>query len=255
MSEAVVFNQSGADLSFIKDKSVSLIFTGPPFFDDLTEAMLRQPLEKQRKTSEVERLLKSYAQSLQPVFNEMGRILTPTGTIVLHTKDIRYGNSLIPLAHWHEEMLRQVGYTAFTKIYWLPRTRPRKSGRLNDRAPTIGSFRAKELELFSVFRSVKLPVRRPNSNRVAIDAPWLAEPLWVTDEESLPDRHRHASPPEVLERLLELYSLPGDLVADPFCGGGGFLEVARRMGRDAVGTEVSPKEFERCVKRLSRGEL
>lgn len=117
MSEAVVFNQSGAYLSFIKDRSVSLIFTGPPFFDDLTEAMLREPLEKQRKTSEVERLLKSYAQSLQPVFDEMARILTPRGTIVLHTKDIRYGNSLIPLAHWHEEMLRRVGYTAFTKIY------------------------------------------------------------------------------------------------------------------------------------------
>ena len=147
MSEAVVFNQSGADLSFIRDRSVSLIFTGPPFFDDLTEAMLREPLEKQRKTSEVERLLKSYAQSLQPVFDEMGRILTPRGTIVLHTKDIRYGNSLIPLAHWHEEMLRQVGYTAFTKIYWLPRARPRKSGRLNDRAPTMGSFKAKELEI------------------------------------------------------------------------------------------------------------
>ena len=117
----------------------------------------------------------------------------------------------------------------------------------------MGSFRAKELELFSVFRSVSLPVRKPKSNRVAIDAPWLAEPLWVTDEETSPDRHRHASPPEVLERLLELYSLPGDLVADPFCGGGGFLEAARRMGRDAVGTEISPKEFERCVKRLSRG--
>ena len=37
MSEAVVFNQSGADLSFIKDRSVSLIFTGPPFFDDFTD--------------------------------------------------------------------------------------------------------------------------------------------------------------------------------------------------------------------------
>jgi site-specific DNA-methyltransferase (adenine-specific) len=254
VSEAVVFNCSGANLSFVKSGAASLVFTGPPFFDDAIEAMLREPRERQRKTVEVERCLKDYALSLQPVFNEVARVLSDKGTIVLHTKDIRYGNSLIPLAYWHEEMLRGLGFLPLTKIYWLPKARPRKSGKINDRAPVVGDFRAKELELFSVFRAISLPVRKRGGSQVGVGAPWLAEPIWLTDDDTSPDRHRHAAPPAVLERLLELYSLPGDLVIDPFCGGGGFLDVARKMGRDAVGTEISLREYERCLRRLSLGE-
>jgi len=110
------------------------------------------------------------------------------------------------------------------------------------------------MELFCVFKSEKALVRTPKLGKVAIDEPWLTEPVWITEEETAPGRHRHASPPVVLERILELYSSAGDLVVDPFCGGGGFLEIARRMGRDAVGTEISPKEFARCQQRLSRGQ-
>lgn len=250
MSDALAFNRSGADLSFVRDGSVTLIFTGPPFFDGETEMYLRQPREQQRHLAEVEGRLRCFAESLRPVFSEMCRVLNPDGTIVLHTKDIRYGNSLVPLAHWHEEFLRSEGFSPLTKIHWLPDRRPRRSGRSNSVAPAVGDYRARELELFSVFQRVARPTRRPKRPAVAHGACWLDEPVWVTEEEVRADRHRHASPPVVLRRILELYSLPGDLVLDPFCGGGGFLEVAREMGRNAVGTEISPVEFDRCIRRL-----
>lgn len=251
MSDALAFNRSGGDLSFARDGSVSLVFTGPPFFDDETELLLRQPREQQRHYADVESRLRNYASSLRPVFSEMCRVLNPAGTIVLHTKDIRYGNSLMPVAHWHEEILRSEGFSPLTKIHWLPVRRPRRSGRRNSFAPSVGDYRTKELELFSVFQRIDRRPRRTKRPAVAVDALWLDEPVWVTEEETHPDRHRHASPPEVMSRIIELYSLPGDLVLDPFCGGGGFLEIAREMGRDAIGTEISAAEFGRCMRRLS----
>jgi hypothetical protein len=46
-------------------------------------------------------------------------------------------------------------------------------------------------------------------------------------------------PPAVVENLLWLYTEPGDIVVDPFAGGGTTIDVARRWGAGCVG--------ERCV--------
>jgi site-specific DNA-methyltransferase (adenine-specific) len=79
---------------------------------------------------------------------------------------------------------------------------------------------------------------------------FLAEPVWRTPGETHRPRHRHAGPPEVFRRLLALYSRPGDLVVDPFCGGGGVLAVAQAMGRDAIGYDIDPGAVALARRRL-----
>ncbi len=49
-----------------------------------------------------------------------------------------------------------------------------------------------------------------------------------------------ATPAYVIWNLLERYTRPGDLVIDPFCGGGTTLDVARSLGRRALGYDVHP---------------
>ena len=49
-----------------------------------------------------------------------------------------------------------------------------------------------------------------------------------------------ATPAYVIWNLLERYTRPGDLVVDPFCGGGTTLDVARELGREARGFDVRP---------------
>lgn len=50
-----------------------------------------------------------------------------------------------------------------------------------------------------------------------------------------------AFPVELPRRLIKLYSYPGDLVADPFMGGGTTLVAAARLGRWAYGCDVSER--------------
>lgn len=49
-----------------------------------------------------------------------------------------------------------------------------------------------------------------------------------------------ATPSYVVWNLLRRYTREGDLVVDPFCGGGTTLDVARELGRRALGYDVAP---------------
>ena len=53
-------------------------------------------------------------------------------------------------------------------------------------------------------------------------------------------RFEGRTPAYVIWNLLERYTRPGDLVVDPFCGGGTTLDVARSLGREARGFDIAP---------------
>jgi hypothetical protein len=47
-------------------------------------------------------------------------------------------------------------------------------------------------------------------------------------------------PPQVVENLLWLYTEPGDIVVDPFAGGGTTIDVAKQMGRRVWASDRKP---------------
>src|SRR4051812_26653248 len=50
-------------------------------------------------------------------------------------------------------------------------------------------------------------------------------------------------PESLVAELIEEYSKPGDLVLDPFAGYGTTLVVAERLGREAIGVEISAEQL------------
>ena len=53
--------------------------------------------------------------------------------------------------------------------------------------------------------------------------------------------YRGATPSWIIWNLLDRYTRPGDLVVDPFCGGGTTLDVATSLDRRARGFDVNPQ--------------
>jgi hypothetical protein len=47
-------------------------------------------------------------------------------------------------------------------------------------------------------------------------------------------------PPQVVENLLWLFTEPGDIIVDPFAGGGTTIDVAKRMGRRVWASDRKP---------------
>jgi len=52
------------------------------------------------------------------------------------------------------------------------------------------------------------------------------------------NKYRGVTPARVIWNFLHLWTQPGDLVLDPFCGSGTTIDVAEMMDREAVGSDV-----------------
>ena len=74
---------------------------------------------------------------------------------------------------------------------------------------------------------------------------------WFFPSEN--DRSHPAPYPEELPtRLIKLYTWPGDVVADPFCGSGTTLLAAEKLGRNWLGIDISEKYCKEALKRVDR---
>lgn len=58
-------------------------------------------------------------------------------------------------------------------------------------------------------------------------------------------------PEEIPERLIQLYSYPGELVLDPFCGSGQTLKVAHHLNRRYVGFDINQKYVDLSRQRIN----
>lgn len=59
---------------------------------------------------------------------------------------------------------------------------------------------------------------------------------------------------DVIERSIQMWSNPGEVVLDPFMGIGSTGVSALNMGRKAIGTELKPEYFQQAVKNLTEAE-
>jgi hypothetical protein len=87
-----------------------------------------------------------------------------------------------------------------------------------------------------------------------LDCPVMVEQFAVQDinapDGRLGDRyHAWQKPDELAERFVRHASRPGDLVVDPFAGTGTFLLAAARLGRRAVGCDISEDNIRIAVQR------
>lgn len=64
--------------------------------------------------------------------------------------------------------------------------------------------------------------------------------------------HKQQSPIALLLRIVLSSTNPSDCVFDPFAGTGTTLSVASQLGREAIGIEKDPVNFDQIEKRLSR---
>lgn len=117
--------------------------------------------------------------------------------------------------------------------------------------------------------------RQLRAERASGRAPWTyeqwvsimvwqryASPVWMDINQTRTLQYRnardekdevHISPLQldVIERCIDLWSLPGDVVITPFLGIGSEVYSAVEMGRRGVGFELKPSYFAQAVKNIA----
>jgi DNA modification methylase len=67
-----------------------------------------------------------------------------------------------------------------------------------------------------------------------------------TDLVEEPSGHQWQKPLSLMERLVKIYTKPGDLVLDPFCGSGQTLKACKNLGRRFIGIDIDKKWTDYC---------
>lgn len=75
--------------------------------------------------------------------------------------------------------------------------------------------------------------------------------VWTVATIPYPEAHFATFPPKLVEPCVLAGCPAGGVVLDPFAGSGTTLEVALRLGRDAIGIELNPDYVRLAEKRLA----
>ena len=69
------------------------------------------------------------------------------------------------------------------------------------------------------------------------------------------ERHQHPLQLDVIQRCVDMYTNPGDVVLTPFMGVGSEVYGAVKMGRKGIGCELKPSYYRQAVKNLESAAI
>ena len=245
--QGLVHGNSGR-IPDVQANAASLVLTGPPYFPEEIENQLLEGVPSGLDTQELFNKTMELAWSLRSVFEECFRVAAPGAHLVIQTRDVRLRDRLVPVEAIHRELAEVCGFRLYTKHIWtsqhltLGRRRLLKS-LLNSHGPIPS-----DPEVFLVFTKPGIPII---GNPTDADTNLLQLSVMRTSMGRMRERHRHQSPVPVIDALIRTYTKPGDLVVDPFAGGGTILLRALDLGRCAFGCEIDPDTFSLAQRNLS----
>ena len=252
--------ENADNMAAIANESINLVVTSPPYpmidmWDDLfcnLNPKIGDALEEYNGPQSFERM----HQKLDPVWNEVWRILKPGGIACINIGDAcRSLNGNFALYPNHSRIIAQmlnIGFSVLPSILWRKQTNaPNKfmgSGMLPPSA-----YVTLEHEYILIFR--KGPKRQfrhdeAKKNRRESALFWEERNTWFSDlwtdvkgtAQNLADndaRNRSAAFPfEIPFRLINMFSVKGDTVADPFAGIGTTVYAAMVAYRNSVSYEL-----------------
>jgi len=257
--EIIISNSQSLDS--IPAQSVNLVVTSPPYpmiemWDELFMAQNKDIKIALAKSQEREAFTLMHRQ-LDPVWCELFRVLKRGGFACINigdaTRTIANKFQLYPNHSQIQQRFFEIGFDVLPLIlWWKPTNAPNKfmgSGMLG-----AGAYVTYEHEYILIFRKnnkrefqsqKEKDVRRQSAFFWEERNKWFAD-FWdlsgVTQKiVSNQARKRSAAFPfELAFRLINMYSVQGDTVLDPFLGIGTTMFAAIASMRNSIGLEIEP---------------
>ena len=246
-------------ISFIKDESVHLAVTSPPYW---TLKRYNENPHQLGHVADYETFLSELAQ----VWREMYRILVPGGRLVCVVGDVclsrrNFGRHVVfPLHSDIAVICRKIGLDNLNPIIW------HKIANANYEINNGSKFLGKPYEPNAIIKNdieFILMQRKPGGYRQPTErqrklsmiskeeyGKWFQQ-FWNITGASTRE-HPAPFPLELAYRLVRMFSFSGDTVIDPFCGTGTTMVAALKTGRNSIGIEIDPEYCKMAEERLRK---
>jgi site-specific DNA-methyltransferase (adenine-specific) len=239
------------ELSWLKDESVHLVVTSPPYWT------LKQYERRKGQMGEIESY-ETFLDELDKVWRECARVLVPGGRICCVVGDVciprkREGRHyVVPLHADIQVRARGLGLDCLTPIIWH-----KIANGVTEAEGNGAGFYGKPYQPGSVvkndmeyilflrkggeYRKTSM-LQKALSMLTKLEMQAWFRSFW-TDIRGASTRGGHPAPypAELAERLIRMFSFAGDTVLDPFLGTGSTSVAAIRSGRSSIGVELEPK--------------
>ena len=230
----------------VKDNSVDLVVTSPPYWH----------IKDYRVEGQIGygQSLHEYLKDLYRVWKECYRVLKPGRRLCINIGDqfarsIIYGRyKVIPL---HAEFITQcedIGFDYMGSIIWQKKTTMNTTGGAN----VMGSYPYPPNGMVEIDYEFILIFKKPGKiPKIQKD---VKEKSKLTKEEwkeyfyghwyfggARQIEHEAMFPEELPKRLIKMYTFVHDTVLDPFLGSGTTVKAALSLNRNAIGYEINEK--------------
>ena len=248
------------DLSWIKNASVHLVVTSPPYW---TLKNYEPGLGQLGGIEDYEVFLSE----LDKVWAECVRVLAPGGRICCVVGDVcvprkKYGRHLVmPLHADIQVRSRRLGLDCLTPILWQKIANGATEAQGNGagfygKPYQPGAIIKNDVEYILFLRKggeyrSPSPFQRALSmlNREEMQS-WTRSSWSDVKGESTHKGHPAPFPSVLAERLIKMFSFAGDTILDPFSGTGSTSLAALETGRNSIGNEIEPIYHRLAEQRL-----
>jgi DNA modification methylase len=249
------------DLSFLKDESVHLVVTSPPYFN-LKQYARGNPGQLGDIAG-----YEQFLGELDKVWRECARVLVPGGRVccVVGAVNVARRNGgrhyVLPLPSDIQVRSRRLGLDNLTPIIWL------KVGNIQLEASNSSRYLGKpnlpngivknDFETIVMLRKPggyrkPTPKMEAESRISNEEYARLFTPIWSDVSGTSTPGHPAPFPTILAYRLVRMFSFVGDTVLDPFLGSGTTCRAAMLAGRNSIGVEVEPSYVDLARQNLAR---
>lgn len=240
----------------VPEKSVHCVVTSPPYVT--TRMKKGQSFDYQ-----------PYRAMIQDVFQEIWRVLIPSGIFCLNVADIRtkyfyeHENGLyrVPISSDLLTLCHEIGFRMLDVYIWD------KGFNRNFGGPLLGSYPYPATIYNNVYFEYIFILKKPGKRKVDLaikNASKINKQTWrryvqriwrVETESERFSGHEAVFPVEIPHRLLRMYSFFGDTILDPFLGSGTTTLAAMNLDRNSIGYEINGDLIPVIHRRLGLGQL
>jgi len=263
--EGAVYAHSSESMSELSDGSVALTVTSPPYWNAIDydiHATDSAEFYRTRTYANGYTEYEEYLDWLERIYSELLRVTMPGGFCATVIGTVLLDGKHYPVPLDLASRLTHSGWEFHQDIIWHKCTAGVKRAGVAIQKPYPGYYYPNIMtEYILVLRKPGDPIYRGRTASQKESARYPINRLFTMDIANniwhvapVPPNvidHPCPFPEEIVYRLVQMYSYPGDLVLDPFCGAGTTLKVAAHMGRRYVGYDVIEKYVDMSRKRVT----